>query len=160
MICNEPLIRSSFECVRYEVGHLNRRWRAGAPIYTIRSVERAADDLVVAMLEQGRLARFDELLDSEKQLAHDAYVRVLVLADLFDEALDAHWADASDIGCAYDCVIDLLDALEPCVSLADRALRSVTLEGVDVSDACRWIDEQLDRLDTLDHAEVPMASTS
>ncbi|HEY1550904.1 MAG TPA: hypothetical protein VGG28_23905 [Kofleriaceae bacterium] len=143
MICNEPLIRSAFECVRYEVAWLGRRWRANAPIYTIRSIVRAADDFVVAMLENGRLARFEELSEGERDLAHDAYVRVLVLADLFDEARDTQWADVSDIGCAHDCVTDLLDALEPCVSLADRALRRVTLEGIEVTDACQWIDEQI-----------------
>ncbi len=145
MICNEPLIRSAFECVRYEVAWLGRRWRSSAPIYTIRSIERAADDTVVAMIERGRLASFEELADHQRDLAHDAYVRVLVLADLLDEARDARWADASDIACAHDCVIDLLDALEPCVSLADRALRRVTLDGIEVIDACRWIDEQIEQ---------------
>jgi hypothetical protein len=153
MICNEPLIRSAFECVRYEVAWLGRRWRSNAPIYTIRSIERAADEFVVAMIENGRLAPFEELSEAERDLAHDAYVRVLVLADLFDEARDAHWADVSDIACSHDCVIDLLDALEPCVSLADRALRRVTLEGIEVIDACRWIDEQIEQ-------EVPAASSA
>jgi hypothetical protein len=145
MICNEPMIRSAFECVRYEVAWLGRRWRSNAPIYTIRSIERAADDHVVAMIENGRLARFEELTEGERDLAHDAYVRVLVFADLLDEARDTRWADVSDIACAHDCVIDLLDALEPCVSLADRALRRVTLEGIEVVEACRWIDEQIEQ---------------
>jgi hypothetical protein len=145
MICNEPLIRSAFECVRYEIAWLGRRWCANAPTYTIRSIERAADEFVVAMIERGRLARFEDLSESEREHAHDAYVRVLVFADLLDEARDARWADVSDVACAHDSVIDLLDALEPCVSLADRALRRVTLEGIEVTDACRWIDEQIEQ---------------
>ncbi len=143
MSCNEPLIRAAFECLQYELGRLGRRWRPGAPTYTIRSVVRAAEDFVAAMFEQVKLAPFDELTDDARMVVHDAYMRVLALADLLTEARDAKWGDSSDIGCTYDSAIDLLDALGPCASFADRALRRVTLEGIELDDACRWIDDQL-----------------
>ena len=72
-------------------------------------------------------------------IVHDAYMRVLALGDLLSEARDGKWAEASEIDYAYDCALDLLDALGPCASLADRALRRVTLEGLDLDDALRWI---------------------
>jgi hypothetical protein len=143
MTCNETLIRTAFECLRDELGRLDRRWRSGAPVYTIRSVVRSAEDFVGVMLDEVKLAPHGELSDDASMIVHDAYMRVLALADLLSEARDGKWADASEIDWAYDCALDLLDSLAPCASFADRALRQVTLEGIDLDDALRWIDDQL-----------------
>jgi len=143
MTCNEPLIRTAFECLRDELTRLDRRWRSGAPIYTIRSVVRCTEDFVGVMLDEVKLAPFDELSDDASMLVHDAYMRVLALADLLCEARDGKWAEPSGIDCAYECALDLLDALAPCASFADRALRRATLEGLELDDALRWIDDQL-----------------
>jgi hypothetical protein len=148
MSCNEPLVRASFECLQYELGRLGRRWRSTAPRHTVRSVVRAAEDFVTVMFEDVQLAPFDELDDDSSTLVHDAYMRVLALAGLLDEARDRGWADTSDLACTYDCAIDLLDSLAPCVSYADRALRRVTLEGLEIEAACHWIDRQL-RVETV-----------
>lgn len=143
MTCNEPLIRTAFECLRDELGRLDHRWRSGAPIYTIRSVVRSAEDFVGVMLDEVTLAPFGELSEDASMIVHDAYMRVLALGDLLAEAREGKWADASEIDYAYDCALDLLDALGPCASLADRALRRVTLEGLDLDGALRWIDDQV-----------------
>ena len=139
---HEPLIRAAFECLEFELDRLDRRWRSGAPIYTIRSVVRAAEDFVAAMLDDVRLVPAAELRPDAESIVHDAYMRVLALADLLAEARDAAWAVDADVSCAHECAIDLLDALAPCASYADRALRRVTLEGLEIEAACAWIGEQ------------------
>jgi len=140
---HDALIRAAFECVQFEMCRLDRRWRTGAPVYTIRSVVRAAEDFATVMLEEILFVPFGELCEESRMVVHDAYVRVLALADLLAEARDASWAaEDADVSSAYECAIDLLDALAPFVSFADRGLRRVTLEGLDVEAACRWVYEQ------------------
>jgi hypothetical protein len=139
---HDALIRAAFECLQFEMCRLDRRWRTGAPIYTIRSIVRAAEDFATVMLEEIVFLPFDELCDEARMVVHDAYMRVLALADLLDEARAASWTEAADLSYAYECATDLLDALGPFVSFADRGLRRVTLEGLDIETACRWVYEQ------------------
>lgn len=136
---SESRIRSAFGCVRYQLHLLERRWKVTAPIGTIRSIVHAIDRAQTALIDRRAFAPYDELDLGARGLVHDAFMRVLVLAGFLDEALEHEWAEPAAIEHAYEATIELCDVLSPGVSNADRALRRVALEGIEIETARKWM---------------------
>jgi hypothetical protein len=79
-------------------------------------------------------AAFELLADDTRVLAHEAYLGVLSLGQLMQQAREDELAVERAIDAAATAINRMLDELEPYVSRADTGLRRTLLDGVPIED--------------------------
>ena len=116
-------IDSAFTSVLLEAGRIRNDIDFGAWCRHVRTVDAA-------------LTRFCDAIDDPKpdqppldRLARNAFMAVLALAQMLYGAYSEDTRTSTTLELTQHAVAELLDALEPYVSNADRATRRVLLDG-------------------------------
>ena len=134
----------AFDHLEQEVARLGSRWRAAAPRARIDSIVGDFAVFMRVLVEDVELEPVYSRSDETRTLVHDTYVRLICVAGLLREAMDARWAPAADLAAAYAHAEAVLDAFTPFVGISDRAMRRICLEGETLEGALHWLGRQLD----------------
>jgi hypothetical protein len=133
-----------FDHFDQELARLGHRWLSHAPAIRITAMIHDFRAFMQIMLDDVELVPIFTRSAESTLLVHDTYVRLITIAGVLREGMEARWANLADLESAYAYANATLDAFTPFVGLADRAMRRICLEGETLEAALRWLSTELD----------------